>query len=347
MPKKLTKEIVNGRLRANGRDIRLTGSYINANTKSEFECGKGHKWLARPGCVMNGDGCPHCSCTARLSKEIVNERLRLLGTGIVLVGDYISALTKSEFKCSNGHFWFACPSNVMRGHGCRECLKMTEEMINHKISVFGISLSGTWNGANKKSRFRCNNGHVWFSYLSNIMRGNGCPYCNGNAHHTKESINNILDSQKRGIRQIDECERGKSRNMFMCASGHTWLALPYNILVGKGCPHCHGLKDCIYIWKSVGELFNGKNVYKIGITKSSKGRGRIKQCATASGRKPKILCLEKVKDAASLEREILNIGEHPDYLYKFDGYTEMRAFDGEELAIVLKMIDENKETKYD
>jgi hypothetical protein len=278
-----------------------------------------------------------------LTKDIVNSRLAADGRGIVLVGEYVSALTKSKFKCSKGHFWRALPSNTMRGHGCPECLRSTEGEINERIKSFGVELIGDWNGYRGKSKFKCKNGHEWVGFLSNVMRSRGCARCHGHARHTKESVNELLKSQGRTVRQIDECKYAKSKNVFKCEKGHTWMALPDNILSGKGCPHCYGVKDCIYVWQSEGEIFNDKNVYKIGVTKTSKGRGRIHQCAKSSGRKPKILRLEKVKDSSTLEKQLLSIGRRPDYSYKFDGYSEMRALNDSELAKVLDMIDNAKD----
>lgn len=45
-----------------------------------------------------------------------------------------------------------------------------------------------------------------------------------------------------------------------------------------------------------------------------------------------------------MEGKLLEFGEKPEYLYKFDGYSEMRALDGEEITEILKLIDESKET---
>lgn len=345
--RKLTKEIVNERLRSDGRGVLLVGDYINARTKSEFECDDGHKWEAAPGFVLSGDGCPHCYGNAKLSKDIVNDRLRNAGSDAVLVGEYVSALTKAEFNCSKGHSWLSIPSNVMKGHGCPYCLRSTKDEINKKIKGFGVKLAQDWRGHREKSEFQCEEGHVWIGFLANVIRCKGCPYCKGTARHTKESVNEILESQNRNIRQVDDCAYGKIKNLYTCSDGHTWRASKGNILIGKGCPHCHGLKDCVYIWQSEDEYFNGKKVYKIGVTKRSKGVGRIRQCASASKRRPKILRLEKVQDAFSLEMELLKFGEIPDYVSKFDGYTEMRALSDAELAKVLEMIDFHKENEND
>ncbi len=57
----LTAEIVNERLAADGRGLKLVGEYTSANTKTTFECGEGHQWESTPANVMRSSGCPHCA----------------------------------------------------------------------------------------------------------------------------------------------------------------------------------------------------------------------------------------------------------------------------------------------
>ncbi len=38
----------------------LSSEYINNRTKLEFECGRGHRWMARPGNIKSGKWCPKC-----------------------------------------------------------------------------------------------------------------------------------------------------------------------------------------------------------------------------------------------------------------------------------------------
>lgn len=56
---KLSVNTINDRLAA--RNIRIVGEYSNANTKTAFLCGAGHRWEATPGSVLRGNGCPYCS----------------------------------------------------------------------------------------------------------------------------------------------------------------------------------------------------------------------------------------------------------------------------------------------
>jgi hypothetical protein len=116
---KFTREIINEKI--SNRGISLLGDYLGIRTYSTFKCLAGHTWSQRPMNVMRGQGCPHCSGNARLSKDIVNEKLK--ERDIIMIDEYINARTRSVFRCVKNHEWKATPDNVMRVSGCPTCAK--------------------------------------------------------------------------------------------------------------------------------------------------------------------------------------------------------------------------------
>jgi hypothetical protein len=48
----------------------LSTHYTNASTKLEWECAKGHRWVARPGKVKRGTWCPFCAGKKTTIKEM-------------------------------------------------------------------------------------------------------------------------------------------------------------------------------------------------------------------------------------------------------------------------------------
>jgi hypothetical protein len=85
-----------------------------------------------------------------------------------------------------------------------------------------------------------------------------------------------------------------------------------------------GANDIVYIWKAVGFVFNGEQVYKIGHTSSHLAEERVMEVARKAKIKPEIVLFQKVADARVLEKEMLKYGQNPGYS-KFDGSTEFRA----------------------
>lgn len=94
--------------------------YVGADTKIRFQCKNGHVWSAKPSNILSGFGCPYCAGRHK-TKETLQHELDLIGSEIVVVGEYVNSKTKIEFLCKNGHTWCAIPNSVLNGRGCPYC----------------------------------------------------------------------------------------------------------------------------------------------------------------------------------------------------------------------------------
>jgi len=101
--------------------------------------------------------------------------------------------------------------------------------------------------------------------------------------------------------------------------------------------------DAIYIWRAAGgnSKFNGKLVYKVGITSARLGERRVHKVARDHGFVAEIIVLARVSCRAhELEQLILQtLGDDPNYL-EGDGRTEFRALDDLELAESIELIQQ-------
>ena len=76
MAGKLTNEIVDQRLRDDGRTVMRVGEYVNSQTKIEWLCKDcGYTWVAVPNGILGDRGCPACAGKLPLTNEIVDKRL--------------------------------------------------------------------------------------------------------------------------------------------------------------------------------------------------------------------------------------------------------------------------------
>lgn len=154
MPRKLTLEEVNAVLKPRG--FKLLGEYKNGNTKTEFQCSKNHTWFAKFQDIKNSNsGCPHCAGLIKLTKEDINKKLE--GTGVKLIGQYISSKTKTEFQCSEGHIWEARPGNVCNAKsGCPFCLNEGLQKTNLYIftSSLGVKIGVSTNPAKRLAKIK-------------------------------------------------------------------------------------------------------------------------------------------------------------------------------------------------
>jgi hypothetical protein len=116
----------------------LSNKYISTYTKLKWECNKGHIWEATPGNVIQGRWCPTCAGNIRLTIEEMHEIAKSRG-GKCLSSGYKTNMYKLEWKCKEGHTWYAIPNNIKRGQWCPECFKikrkqgLTKYNRNYKI----------------------------------------------------------------------------------------------------------------------------------------------------------------------------------------------------------------------
>lgn len=196
MSKKLTAAEVQAKIDSHGKGIKLIGSYVNAQTKTTFQCAEGHQWEARSGSVMNsGCGCPQCAGVSKVTIEEIQERLDAQDKGIKLVGTYTGSMTKTTFQCQDGHQWETLPNSVMNGgHGCPDCAKaaakLTAEAVQAKLDDQGkgIKLIGEYTNNATKTTFQCPDGHQWKARPTSVMSGRGCPDCATYGHHSKTGV---------------------------------------------------------------------------------------------------------------------------------------------------------------
>ena len=96
--------------------------------------------------------------------------------------------------------------------------------------------------------------------------------------------------------------------------------------------------NVIYIWKALELTYNGLPVYKLGITSTRAGSGRIRYVAKQAKVTAEIIAIRQLKvRATDIEKKLHQIGENPKY-EGFNGCTEFRALDDGQLKQVVDLI---------
>jgi hypothetical protein len=347
--KRLSKDTIRERLA--GRDIDLIGEYSNANAKTMFRCGEGHAWNATPGSVISGNGCPHCSGRAPLTKAIVIERIA--NRGITLLGDYISTSAKTLFRCNEGHTWTTAASHVISGTGCPHCdgqAPLSKEIVNERIASRGIVMLGDYKNVDTKALFRCNEAHTWETTPYHVMRQprpTGCPYCSEKAPLSTAILNDRI--KDRGLVLLDEFRTNHLKIRFQCSAGHVWEAKPNNILNGRGCPECSERtsdNNVFYLWlanrQRLVDLQLGEFLIKYGTSSERLEYERINDVANNWKAIPNVLAMVKTLEPATMIEQLASrIGRRltPDYS-GLDGWTEFRVVNRDELTQLMSIAAE-------
>jgi hypothetical protein len=94
----------------------------NSETKTTWQCARGHRWQTNYQSIQRGHGCHVCSGLQRKTPE--DYRQIAAQHGLRWLGPEVSNTdTKTRWRCSLGHEWMARYSNLQQGRGCPICRK--------------------------------------------------------------------------------------------------------------------------------------------------------------------------------------------------------------------------------
>jgi hypothetical protein len=100
--------------------------------------------------------------------------------------------------------------------------------------------------------------------------------------------------------------------------------------------------DAVYLWRAVGQVFNGLSVYKFGVTSMRLDNRRIAEVARFANFEFEIIVLSNVRGSAiTLEKRLLDLGINPNYS-GFNGASEFRALTDSELETAITLISEQQ-----
>lgn len=225
------------------KNVEVLGQYENARTKIELRCRKCvYLWAAIPGGLLDGQGCPRCGGTLKLTDQEIADRLK--GRDIELIRYAGNVDKHSTFKCEiDGHIWEASAFHVFGGTGCPKCagrLPICVKEFAQELLLRDIELISYAGNVKEISKFRCLiDGHEWDTKANHIRSGHGCPKCANFLRIEEEEFKQEL--LLRNITIVTYSGSTQAKSIFKCnIDGYQWAAKGSNIRSGKGCPKCAG-----------------------------------------------------------------------------------------------------------
>lgn len=190
------------------------------------------------------------------TKEEYVEQLKIKNPDIELVGDYIDDHTKT-LHCCNKHNVLCdlSPNKALQGRGCKECGKEKYKSKRGKSEVQyieelliknpAIKLRGNYINNNTPVEHYCETHDILFNIRPyDALHGKGCKMCKSDKLRAK-----LLKPEEEYIKELANKNPnaklvGKYLGMDV-ATEHkclihnvVWMALPHNVLYGKGCCYC-------------------------------------------------------------------------------------------------------------
>lgn len=232
--------------------VEIIGHYINAKTLILHKCKIcGHEWNASPNSILSGHGCGECFGTKKkTSEEYINE-LALKNPNIEVVDDYIDAKTKIRHRCKKHNvMWNTSPSSVLKGCGCPQCCseKIRDSLVKSHMQYVeelfianpNVEVLGQYINSKTPILHRCKiDNHTWNVAPSNLLNGQGCPICSNHIERTYDEYVSELSVKNPNIKIIGEYQGCGVPTMHYCQTHDIqWMAIPYNVLKGRGCKLC-------------------------------------------------------------------------------------------------------------
>lgn len=169
---------------AESRNGRCLSDTYDPKAKLKWQCDQGHVWHATIHSVKGGSWCPVCGHRRSGRKPLSIEQMRMLAAshgGACLSSSYANTDTKLEWRCKNGHVWWALPSSVKKGHWCAKCAGVRRLSLAHARRLArergGKCLSARYHAGHRRLRWQCAEGHTWYATYSNVAWGRWCREC--------------------------------------------------------------------------------------------------------------------------------------------------------------------------
>lgn len=246
-----------------------------ANEKYFWKCMNGHSWQATVASRKNGRGCPVCvsrtivagvNDLATIHPEIAAEWHPTLNGEVQANSVSRSSGRKVWWLCSNGHEYEMTIANrtSKAKQGCPYCSNKRFLVGYNDLLSARPNLAKQWhptlNGevvpsdvfVNSSNMYwwKCQNGHEWES--SPKSRKDLCVFCSRQKMHFADKSESLLARYPQIAKEWDSTLNTASpEDVFpgssmavnwKCDKGHSWKAVIYSRVAGRGCPFCANKK---------------------------------------------------------------------------------------------------------
>lgn len=175
--------------------ISIIGRYESSAKKILVQCKIcDYEWLASPGHLLGGRGCPKCSGHHKRSKEEFVKEIAEKFPNLEVIGSFVNRKTPIEIKCNKcGYIWNPKANNLLlaKQYGCPKCNGTYRRTSNEFISEIkkinpNLEILGKFVGTGKNVHTRCTVcGYEWDPIASSLLHGSGCLQCG----RKKEELN--------------------------------------------------------------------------------------------------------------------------------------------------------------
>ena len=161
----------------------ISGELLNRQSKLTVQCNLEHQWVTSVSSFRNGRWCPYCAGNKVDYAEEVALILEM-HSGELITKNVKSVKMKLQWRCASGHDFKKSilkikQSKIFCSH-CNNTARLTLTDMNRlALEKGGVCLSSSYINSTSKLKWKCGNGHIFYSSASSVKNGNTwCPECN-------------------------------------------------------------------------------------------------------------------------------------------------------------------------
>ena len=253
--KRLTYEFVKEQFEKEGYEL-LSKEYVNAKTKLEYRCPKGHRHNIKFSDWRQNRRCPICSrekgvAKRRVPLEFIKASFKEEGY-ILLSTEYKNCDYKLDYICPEGHKHSISWHNWKSGWRCPYCYdefrrgqatKKTIEFIREQFKNENYKLlTEKYADAHQKLEYICPNGHKSDINWNVWQQGHRCFYCAIDRTADKNRLN-IEFIRTEFVKENYQLLTNKYKNAhqkleYVCPEGHKHKISWSDWKQGNRCPYC-------------------------------------------------------------------------------------------------------------
>jgi hypothetical protein len=228
--------------------------------KLEWQCEKGHVWVASPNNRSYGRDCERCAGQGGMKLVVGETDLATIHPDLAAQAHGWDPTTvtagsgkRREWICKEGHVWTTKVVNRARvGTGCRTCYFNRQHFGRGPLAIECPEIAAQaegWDpmkvtsGSNKQLKWRCEKGHVWIAIVSNrVTHKTGCPICANRqivaGDNDIATTHPELGAQAYGWDPTTIVAGSNDEVQWRCEKGHVWTTSPRVRITGVGCAVC-------------------------------------------------------------------------------------------------------------
>lgn len=223
---------------AEAKDGSCLSEEYQKSGRYKFQCSNNHIFFLNGINLKSGAWCILCYREKEKEKEFNTlKKIVEKNGGTCLSNNYENKNTYLKIDCGKGHEWKVKAIFVKKGKWCPDCVRadVCKDELKNLNDIArkkgGRCLSESFSRTDKKLRWQCKEGHIFYSLPKGIKKGTWCDKCARVQQAEKTRKYDIDHFRKLAKKNGGELLSKEYVNIteyleWKCAKGHTWKATP-------------------------------------------------------------------------------------------------------------------------